>query len=58
MTVEELSKKINVSENRIVRHWPEVCKSAEKRGIVLVKRGKGKIAQYGILEDDELEVRF
>lgn len=58
MTIEELSKELNVSENRIMRHWHELCGSARRRGIILVKKGKGKSAQYGILKEDELEVKF
>lgn len=58
MTREELSAELGVSENRILRHWREVCNSYERIGIKLIKRGKGENAEYGILKKDETVARF
>lgn len=58
LTREELSAELGISENRILRHWREVCNSYERIGIKLIKVGKGENAEYGILKEDETVAKF
>lgn len=58
MNIEEFSKEIKVSERTILHHWNDLCGRWNKRGIRLVKRGKGAAADYGIIENGAVTARF
>ena len=59
MTIEELAKELGgVSTYYINHHWKEVRERWGKRGIGLVKNGKGLTADYGILEAGATAVRY
>jgi hypothetical protein len=52
MTKEELSKFLGVSENEIIHHFPRLQEKMKKRNIILLKKGKGGNAVYGIITAD------
>ena len=58
MKIEELSKELGVSTYYINHHWKRICASWDKRGIKLVKNGKGMSADYGIIENGATFARF
>lgn len=58
MNVEQLSKELNISIHYIEHHFPRIRDSMRKQGIILVKSGKGKNAQYGIGKVGEVHVKF
>lgn len=58
MTIEELAREMNVSTHYINHHWKQICASWAKRGIKLVKNGKGMSADYGVIENGAVSARF
>lgn len=58
MTVNELAQELNVSVHYIEHHFPRIKESWRKRGIILIKNGRGKSANYGILKQGETAARF
>ena len=58
MTIEELAREMNVSTHYINHHWKQICASWAKRGIKLVKNGKGISADYGVIENGAVSARF
>lgn len=58
MNIKQLQEELQVSENRILHHWKELCQSQERIGKILIKDGKGKSANYGILKKEDTVVRF
>ena len=59
MTIEELGVELGgISTHYINHHWKRICGSWAKRGTILVKRGHGLTADYGIIERGSSAVRF
>lgn len=58
MTVDELAIELGVSTHYIEHHFPRIKQSWEKRGIKLIKNGKGKNVNYGVLKQEEINVRY
>ena len=58
MTGEEFAKKLNISVHYLEHHFPQIKKSWERKGYILVKIGRGKSAQYGMRRKDEVYVDF
>jgi transcriptional antiterminator len=58
MTIEELSNELGVSVHYINHHFKEIRGRLGRRGITLVKDGKGTTANYGIIENGASIARF
>ena len=58
ITIEELSKEFGISTHYINHHWKQICASWAKRGIKLIKNGRGMSADYGIIENGAVSARF
>lgn len=58
MNIKELSSMLNVSEHYILHHFKDICKSLSRKNIMLVKCGKGRGANYGILRCSDVEACF
>ena len=58
MTREEMAAELQISAHYLEHHFPRIAESYEKKGIKLLKVGKGKSAKYGIRKKNELEARF
>ena len=53
MTIKEVCEKFNYSQSSIINNFPRFQKAIEKKyGVLLVKIGKGKDAEYEIIEDN------
>lgn len=48
MTLKEVSEKLGLSENTIKLHFPRTKETLLKKGIVLIKEGRGDKAVYKI----------
>ena len=55
-TISELSKEIAVSETSLATNFPLVCSKMLKKGIQIVKEGKGQSALYSIIEVEPCQV--
>ena len=55
MTLSEVCKILGKSENTLITSFNRTKENLEKKGIILIKQGKGKKAQYEIQykEDDK-----
>lgn len=58
MHIDEISRELGVSEYTVLHHWKDLCGRWGKRGIRLVKCGKGTTANYGIIENGAVTARF
>lgn len=59
MTIEELGIILGgISSHYINHHWKQIYNSWSKRGLILIKNGKGLSANYGILKKGELKAKF
>lgn len=58
LKIEDFAQELGVSVHYIEHHFPRIKESWRKRGIILIKNGKGKSANYGILKEGEVNVRF
>lgn len=55
-TISELSKKISISETSLTTNFPLVCSKMLKKGIKIIKEGKGKNALYSIVEVEPCQI--
>ncbi len=58
MNINELAEELGVSSYYILHHWKEIYNRNNKKGIKLVKSGKGSSANYGVIEKGESFARF
>ena len=53
MNLQEICKKLNLSETTLITSFQRTKANLEKRGILLIKKGQGKKAEYEIKIKDE-----
>ena len=58
MKVNELAQKLQVNEHYIQHHFPRIQESYKKRGILLIKVGKGADADYGMRRTGDCRTQF
>ena len=58
MLLSELAAELDLKESYLKSHWALVCKRYEGYGLTLVKRGRGRTADFGIVEWNKDEVRW
>lgn len=58
MLLSELAAELGLKESYLKSHWALVCKRYEGYGLTLVKRGRGRTADFGIVEWNKDEVRW
>lgn len=58
MNIKQLAEKLEVSEHYIQHHFPRIQESYKKRGILLIKIGKGRTAEYGMRKTNDCRVIF
>lgn len=58
MTLSELAAELELKETYLRSHWALIVKRYDGYGIRLEKRGRGKTADFGIVEWDKNEVRW
>jgi hypothetical protein len=58
MNSKELSQELGISEHYLLHHWKEIRGRWLKRGIGLVKSGKGTAARYGVIDKGSSVARF
>ena len=58
ITREEMAAELQISVHYLEHHFPRIAASYERRGIKLLKIGKGKSANYGIRKKGQVEARF
>lgn len=57
MTIGELAKLLNLSENYIKYHWSVVVERQKRRGVELTKIGRGTSASYSVKFPDERDIK-
>lgn len=55
MTLFELSKKLNKSPSTLMTNFRRTQENLKKKGIIIIKEGEGKNANYIIIEEDKNE---
>ena len=58
MQLSELAAELGLSENYLRNQWALLVKRYESYGIELVKRGRGRVADFGIKNYADYEVRW
>ena len=58
MKISELAAELGLSENYLRNQWALLVKRYESYGIELRKRGRGKTADFGVIEWNKDEVRW
>ena len=58
MKLSELAAELGLKESYLKSHWALVCKRYEGYGIKLIKRGRGRVADFGIIEWNSNEIRW
>lgn len=53
MTLKELCKVLGKSESTMKHAFPSTCKNLLKKGIIIIKKGYGKKAEYFIKYKEE-----
>lgn len=53
MTLEEICKKLNLSENTIKHGFKRTQKNLIKKGLILIKEGYGKQSEYFLTISEE-----
>ena len=57
MALEEICKKLNLSENTIKHAFKRTQKNLTKKGLILIKKGYGKQSEY-FLTISEKEIMY
>ena len=58
MTIQELANELELKDTYLKSHWALIVKRYEGYGIALVKRGRGKTADYGIKNYGDNDIRW
>ena len=58
MTALELAEELGISETYLRNHWPRIVRNRAETGVILMKRGRGDSAQYGIKNYGDEDVRW
>lgn len=58
MNIKQLSEELDISVHYINHHFKEVRGRLARRGVGLVKCGKGLSANYGVIENGATSARF
>lgn len=58
MTSQEISAELGIKETYLKKRWTYIVESNAKRGVYLVKIGRGESANYGIKSYGDEDIRF
>ena len=58
MTLSELAAELELKETYLRSHWALVVRRYESYGLTLMKRGRGKTADFGVKGYNDKEVRW
>ena len=58
MTLSELAAELELKESYLKSHWAIICKRYEGYGLILKKRGRGRTADFGVVDYGSNEVRW
>lgn len=58
MNSQEISAELGIKETYLKKRWTYIVESNAKRGVTLVREGRGATANYGIKSYGDEEIRF
>lgn len=58
MTSQQLADELMIKETYLKKRWTYIVESNAKRGVTLVREGRGATANYGIKSYGDEEIRF
>ena len=58
MTLSELAAELELKETYLKSHWALVVRRYESYGLTLAKRGRGRTADFGVVDYGSNEVRW
>lgn len=58
MTIQELANELELKDTYLRSHWALITKRYEGYGIILAKRGRGRVADYGIKNYGDSDIRW
>lgn len=58
MKLSELAAELELKESYLKSHWALICKRYERYGLTLMKRGRGRTADFGVVDYGSNEVRW
>ena len=58
MKLFELAEELGIKESYLKSHWALIVRRYDKYGIILAKRGRGSIADFGIKNFGDKDIRW
>lgn len=58
MKLIELAEELGLKETYLKSHWALIVRRYDKYGIILAKRGRGSLSDYGIKNFGDKEIRW